>query len=141
MSEGWNRVALDAVEPNPEKPGRRWELSPPLGIEAFNLNLAELVPGERLSQNHYHYHEHQHEAFLPIDGDCRVETADGGFTLGPSEAVRFAAGESGAHVIHNPFDRSCTLIAIGWPADGRYPVHRLAETAELLAERYRDPPE
>jgi hypothetical protein len=36
-------------------------------------------------------------------------------------------------VIHNPFDEPCRLVAIGWPQDGRYPVHQLLTTEEVRA--------
>jgi uncharacterized cupin superfamily protein len=131
MAEGWTHVDLADVEPNPEKPGTRLALSPPLGVEAFNLNVATLGAGERLSENHYHYHENQRELFLVVAGRCRVETGDEGFEMGPDEAVAFDAGEAGAHVVHNPFDEPCRLVAVGWPQDGRYPVHQLLTTADV----------
>lgn len=51
--------------------------------------------------------------------------------MGVDEAVAFEKGEASAHVLHNPFDEPCTLVAIGWPPEGRYPVHRLEETADV----------
>lgn len=136
MNDGWKRVSIGAVEPNPEKPGERLELSPGLGIDAFNLNVAVLSPGERLSQNHFHYHENQRELFYVVDGAVRVETKDGGFDLDTDEVVVFDAGEDGAHLVHNPFDAPSKLVAIGWPSEGRYPVQQLEETDALLEERY-----
>lgn len=135
MSEGWTHIDLADVEPNPEKPGTRMALSPPLGIDEFNLNVAVLGTDERLSENHYHYHENQQELFLVVDGRCCVETGDEGFEMSTDEAVAFDAGEAGAHVIHNPFNEPCRLVAIGWPQDGRYPVHQLSTTAELVDSR------
>lgn len=136
MSDGWKRVSIDAVEPNPEKPGQRWELSSALGIDAFNLNVAVLQQGERLSQNHFHYHENQRELLYVVDGAVRVETANDGFDLEADEVVVFSAGEAGAHVVHNPFEAPGKIVAIGWPPEGRFPVHQLAETETLLEERY-----
>lgn len=134
MENGWKRLALSDVESNPEKPGQRWELSPSLEIDAFNFNVAILESGERLSQNHFHYHENQRELFYVIDGACRVETTDESFEMGDGEAVAFDRGPEGAHVVHNPFETPCTLAAIGWPQEGRYPVHQL-ETLEERLER------
>ena len=51
------------------------------------------------------------------------------------EAVMFEKGTEGAHVIHNPTETPCKLVAIGWPPEGRYPVHQIEETEELLARR------
>lgn len=138
MIDGWRHVSLAEEETNPEKPGSRWELSSALGIDAFNFNVGVLSPGERLSQNHFHYHENQRELFYVVEGRCRVETGDEGFEMGVDEAVAFEAGEEGTHVIHNPFDEPCKLVAIGWPPDGRFPVHQLRETDALLEERYGD---
>lgn len=135
MTDGWKHIAVPDVEQNVEKPGKRWELSPELGIEPFNFNVAVLEPGERLSQNHFHYHENQQELFYVIGGRCRVETRTDGFEMGIDEIVAFAAGEEGAHVVYNPFDEPCKLVAIGWPPEGRYPVHQLEKTETLLEQR------
>ncbi|MHC3438064.1 cupin domain-containing protein [Natrialbaceae archaeon A-gly3] len=134
--DGWTRVSLEDLEANPEKPGQRWELSPALGIDAFNLNVAVLEPGERLSQTHFHYHENQRELFSIVEGTARVETTEEGFDLEPGEVVAFEAGKAGAHVVHNPFEEPCTILAIGWPPEGRFPVHQLEETGAFLEERY-----
>lgn len=138
MADGYTHVSLDEVETNPEKPGRRWELSPVLGVEEFNLNVAVLEPGERLSQSHYHYHDDQKELFYVADGRCRAEAAAVGFDLDTDDVVAFAAGEAGAHVLHNPFDEPCTIVAIGWPPEGRYPVREVEPLDELLERRYGD---
>lgn len=134
MSTGYEHRSLDELEPNPEKPGRRWELSPVLGIDEYNVNVAVLEPNERLSQNAYHYHENQREFFYVADGRCRVEVDDGSFDATEDEVVFFEAGV--AHLIHNPFDAPCKLVAIGSPPDGRYPVHQVQSYEDLLAERY-----
>ncbi|MFC6906445.1 cupin domain-containing protein [Halalkalicoccus tibetensis] len=128
MADGWHHVTLSKAATNPEKPGERWELSPELGIGTFNFNVAVLEPDDRLSQNHFHYHENQRELFLVVEGRCRVETAEEGFEMGVDEAVAFEKGKAGAHVIHNPFGEPCKVVAVGWPADGRYPVHQLEPT-------------
>jgi hypothetical protein len=49
MSDDYEHRSLDELETNPEKPGRRWELSAQLGIEGYNVNVAVVAPGERLS--------------------------------------------------------------------------------------------
>lgn len=135
MADGWTRVRLEAVESREDKPGRRWELSAALGVGAFNFNVAVLRPGERLSASHYHYHEGQTELVYVADGRCRVEVAEGGFVAERDDVVRFDAGPEGVHLVHNPFDEPCRLVAIGWPPDGRHPVETVKTTDELLAER------
>jgi uncharacterized cupin superfamily protein len=133
----YHHGTLDDFETNPEKPGRRWELSPPLGIDAYNFNVAILAPGDPLSQSGYHYHESQAELFYVIEGRCRVEIEDGGFTLDTDGVVHFAAGVT--HLLHNPFDEPCKVVAVGSPPEGRYPVHQVASAEELLDRRYGDP--
>ena len=131
--------SLEEFEPNPEKPGCRWELSPELGIEAYNVNVAVLGPGERLSQNAYHYHENQRELYYTVSGHCRVEVDDGSFDVAEDDVVVFAPGVN--HLVHNPFDEPCKLIAIGDPPDGRNPVYQVQSFDDLLTERYDGDPD
>lgn len=138
MSDGYTHISLSDRETHPEKPGRRWELSPQLGIEDFNLNVAIIEPGERMSQTHHHFHHHQRELFYVARGRCRAEAAEEGFDLETDDVVVFDAGEDGVHVLHNPFDDPCTLVAIGWPPDGRYPVTKVELLETLLERRYGD---
>lgn len=132
--EGYQHRSLDAFEVNPAKPGQRWELSPDLGIDAYNFNVAVLEPGERLSQNAYHYHENQAEFFYLIDGELRVEVEDGSFDLQQDEVVLFEEGIP--HLLHNRTDSPAKVIAIGHPPEGRHPVTQVQPYDELLAERY-----
>lgn len=135
MADGWQLVRSEENDSRSDKPGQRWELSPELGIDAFNLNVAVLESGERLSQNHFHYHENQEELIHVAAGRCRVEAADDRFVAEQGDTVRFDAGEAGVHLVHNPFDESCRVVAIGWPPEGRYPVEKVKTREELLEER------
>ncbi|NHN48029.1 cupin domain-containing protein [Halostella sp. JP-L12] len=135
MADGWQLLQAAENDPEDEKPGRRWELSPELGIDAFNINVAVLEPGERLSQNHFHYHEEQEELIHVAVGRCKVEVANDRFDVDDGDTVRFDAGETGVHLVHNPFDEPCRIIAIGWPPEGRYPVEKVKTRDELLEER------
>jgi len=135
MPDGYEHVSLADLETNPEKPGRRWELSPRFGIEGANVNVATIGPGERLSQSHYHYHEDQHELFYVARGRCRAEVAHGRLELEPDDVLAFDPGQSGVHVLYNHTDEPCTLVAVGWPQDGRYPVEQVATLEALLEER------
>lgn len=126
--------SLTDLETNPEKPGKRWEVSPQLGIEEYNFNVAVLEPDERLSQNAYHYHPNQTEFFYIVEGRCRAEVADGSFDLDADDVVRFEKGAP--HLLHNPFEEVCKLIAIGSPPEGRYPVEQVQGYEELIADRY-----
>jgi len=135
MSEGWKRVRPTEREPREDKPGRRWELSPELDIDQFNLNVAILKPGERLSQSHFHYHHNQAELIHIAAGRCQVEVSDDRFVAKQGDTIRFDAGEAGVHLVHNPFDEPCRIVAIGWPPEGRHPVETVKTTEELLEER------
>lgn len=134
MSDDYEHRSLDELETNPDKPGRRWELSPQLGIDDYNFNVAFLEPGERLSQNAYHYHPNQEEFYYVADGRCRVEVEDGSFDADTDDVVRFAEGVP--HMLHNPYDDPCKIVAIGSPPEGRRPVHQVQSYEGLLAERY-----
>jgi mannose-6-phosphate isomerase-like protein (cupin superfamily) len=125
---------LDDFETNPDKPGRRWELSPQLGIGDYNVNVAMLERGEALSENGYHYHENQREFFYLVDGRCQVEVEDDAFRLREDEVVLFEEGV--VHLLHNPFDEPAKLVAIGSPPEGRYPVEQVEPAETLLQERY-----
>jgi uncharacterized cupin superfamily protein len=125
---------LEEFETNAEKPGRRWELSPQLGIEAYNFNVAVLEPGQALSESGYHYHEDQREFFYVVDGRCQLEVEDGAVRLREDEVAHFDAGV--VHLLHNPFDEPAKVVAIGSPPDGRYPVHQVESAESLLRERY-----
>ncbi|WP_435181050.1 cupin domain-containing protein [Halorussus sp. AFM4] len=138
MSDDHVHRSLDDLETNPEKPGRRWEVSPQLGIEDYNFNVAVLAPGERLSQNAYHVHPDQEEFYYVVEGRCRVEAEDGSFDAETDDVVRFEAGAP--HMLHNPYDDPCKLVAVGSPPEGRHPVDQLQGYKQLLAERYGSDP-
>lgn len=134
MSDGWTHVRPSETSSRDDKPGERFEVADELGIDAFNLNVATLEPGERLSQNHFHYHENQKELIYVATGRCRVEVAHDRFVAEPDDIVRFDAGPEGVHLVHNPFDESVRLLALGWPPEGRHPVEKVKTIDELLAE-------
>lgn len=127
-------LALDDVATNPDKPGQRWELSPALGLEGYNLNVAVIERGEVLSESGYHYHENQQEFVYVVEGRCQLEVEDGPVRLRPDDVVRFDEGT--VHLIHNPFEAPAKLVAVGSPPDGRYPVHQVESAMDLLTERY-----
>ena len=133
-SDGYRRASLSDLETNPDKPGRRWEVSPQLGMTDYNYNVAELDPGTRLSRNAYHYHEDQREFYHVVAGRCRVEVEDGAFVLGTDEFCHFDAGVP--HLLHNPYDEVCRIVAVGAPPEGRHPVHRVQSYEDLIDERY-----
>jgi mannose-6-phosphate isomerase-like protein (cupin superfamily) len=136
MADGYIHRSLDELESNPEKPGERWEVSPTLGIESYNFNIAVLKTGERLSQNAYHYHENQEEFYHVIAGCCRVEVDRNSFDMNQDDVLVIEPGVN--HLLHNPFESACKLIAIGAPPEGRYPVHQVQSFEQLRRERYEN---
>lgn len=134
MGTAYEHHALSDLETNPDKPSDRWEISRQIGITGYNLNVAVIDPGERLSQTAYHYHENQEEFFYCVAGACKVEVPDGSFRLTSDEFVVFREGA--VHLLHNPFADPCKVIAIGYPPEGRRPVHMVKSYAEIIAERY-----
>jgi uncharacterized cupin superfamily protein len=135
MADGWTHVRPSGTSSRDDKPGERFELADELGLEEFNLNVASLEPGERLSQNHFHFHENQAELIYVAAGRCRVDVDDDRFVAEPNDVVRFDAGRDGAHLVHNPFEEPVRLLALGWPPEGRRPVKQVKSIDELLAER------
>ena len=133
---GYVHRSLADLDPNPEKPARRYEVSPALGIEGYTLNVALLDPGERLAKSGLHYHEAQEEVVYVAAGRCRVELEDGSVDLDTDDAIRFSPGTP--QFVHNPFDEPAKLVAIGHPADAHEPNVSLQSAADLLAERYGD---
>ncbi|MFB6305114.1 MAG: cupin domain-containing protein [Haloferacaceae archaeon] len=133
---GYDRTRVTDVEPTPDKPGARHELSAALGMTDYNYNVAVVDPGDRLSRTGYHAHPDQEEFYHVLDGRCRVETPDGAFVLGPDGCCRFDPGV--AHMLHNPYDAPCRLVAVGAPPDAHHPVRQVSPFEEFLAERYPD---
>lgn len=136
MPDSYRHLRIKDVETNDTKPSDRWELSPQLGIDAYNFNIAHLQPNERLSQTAYHAHKHQTEFFYCISGKCRVETPDASFDLEPDECVIFDPDTP--HLLHTLDDTTCKLVAIGHPPEDRRPVRMVKSHAEVLDERYPD---
>lgn len=136
MPTGYERVALADLEPNPEKPSQRWEVSRALDLDGYHLNVAVVAPGERLSRTAYHRHPEQEECYYVVDGVGRVEVPETSFDLGPDEAVVFRPGTP--HLLHNPHTAPVRLLALGAPPEAHHPVEQVQTYEALLAERYPD---
>lgn len=130
--------SLSEFDEHPHKPGNRWAISAELGIDEFNLNLAELGEGEPLSQTHYHSHENQDEFYYVLDGRCRLEVEDESIDIAADEVVFIP--RTVPHLVHNPYEEICKLIAIGSPPEGRYPVVMHDNYENILEKRYDGDP-
>lgn len=128
--------SLSDFESHPHKPGKRWAISAELGLDDYNLNVAVLEEGDPLSQTHYHAHENQDEFYYVVEGRCRLEVEDESVEVGPDEMVH--TPRTVPHLIHNPYEEPCKLIAIGSPPEGRYPVTMYDNYDNLREERYGD---
>lgn len=132
----YRRSSLDDIEPVPDKPGKRYEVSPALELSGYNFNVVKLAGGERLPESGLHYHEAQEEFFYLASGRCRVEVEHGSFDLDEDGMAVFPAGV--AQCVHNPFDEPCKLIAIGYPPEGHETGRQVQPWTDLLADRYPD---
>lgn len=140
VAAGYDHRSLDSFEVTEDKPATRWEISAQLDIEAYNLNVVVLEPGERMAQTAFHAHPEQQELYYVIDGRVRVETAEESVTAAMDDVVRFDPGEP--HLLHNPFDASCKIVAISDPPSGHRPVRHIQSYEDLSRERYGEfPPE
>jgi len=131
---GHDHRSLDDFEAHPHKPGERWAISKELGIEEYNLNVGLLEQGDPLSQTHYHAHENQTEFYYVVEGRVRVESEDDSFDLTADDVLLFEPGEP--HLLHNPYEEPCKVVAIGSPPEGRYPVTMYDNHENILEERY-----
>lgn len=136
MESGYDHRSLDDLETHPHKPGERWAVSSALEIDDYNLNVAVLEKDDPLSQTHYHAHENQEEFYYIIDGRCRVEVEGDSFDATEDDILLFREEER--HLLHNPYDEPCKLVAIGSPPEGRYPVTMYDNFDNILADRYED---
>lgn len=134
MSSGYTHATLADIPVAPDKPASRHEVSKALGIDGYNLNITVLEPAERHPHSGLHYHEAQEEFFYVMTGRCRVETESDSIDLGADEMVVFRPGT--AQMIHNPFDSTAKILAIGYPADKHQPAEIVQAAEDLLAERY-----
>lgn len=134
MSSGYEHRSLNDLDDNPHKPTPRYEISKALDITDYNLNIAVLEPDKPLSQTHYHAHDDQEEFYYVFDGRCRIEIGDESFDLVEDDVI--VVREGTPHLLHNPYDEPCRLIAIGSPPEGRYPVTMYDNYENILDDRY-----
>jgi uncharacterized cupin superfamily protein len=86
----------------PERAGftyRRARLGRQAGAERLGASLYELPPGEATFP--YHWHSANEELLIVLHGRPSLRSPDGWRELAEGEVVSFAAGERGAHQVHN----------------------------------------
>lgn len=106
------RVAIDDVDPAPERSTRR-ELAAPLGATNVAVNHYTLEPGAVFSGS-LHAHDDQEEVFVVLAGTTTFQLEDRTIEVGPREAVRFAPGEFQRG--YNAGDEPVVALALGAPS-------------------------
>ncbi|MFB6205232.1 MAG: cupin domain-containing protein [Haloglomus sp.] len=119
----YRQVAVDDLPdaPNPSR-GKR-EVDEAVGGTTFGYNVFLADPGEELPWG-YHYHPDHEELLHVLEGELRVETADGERHVGPGE-VLFAPPSHPQKAV-SVGDGRAKVIAVGAPKD--------ADTAVVVEE-------
>jgi uncharacterized cupin superfamily protein len=94
--------------------GRDVALSRMAGAQQVHVNLNVVPPGKQSCPFHYHMREEEH--FYVLSGRCVLRSGDDRHVMEPGDYVCFPAGTGVAHAFENPYDKDCTLLAIG-PSD------------------------
>ncbi|MEF8807546.1 cupin domain-containing protein [Natronomonas sp.] len=112
---GYHHIAVDDIEPTPDRPSLQRSISDTAGLENVAVNYYEADPGEDLPLA-YHYHDDQEEVFYVLSGTLFVETPDGTVEVGADEV--FVVEPDSPQRAHNPASASepVTTLVVGAPA-------------------------
>lgn len=124
-------VSLDEIDSWVSPAASKRSLSHALDAEHVAMHHYVLEPGDSFGMG-YHRHHDQEELFYVLEGAATFETEDGTVTVGPREAIRFAAGEW--LLGHNETDEEVLALAIGAPPNTRE-IDILRECADCGEER------
>ncbi|WP_135821639.1 cupin domain-containing protein [Halostella litorea] len=112
---GYHHVALNEVDPTPDRPCVRRSISEAAGLENVAVNVYEPAPGEAIPLA-YHVHDEQEEVFYVVSGELSVETPEGTYVIGANEAfVVEPESPQRAHVAEDA-DGPARVVAVGAPA-------------------------
>ena len=108
----YRKVAVDDVPNTPNPTREKKELDEALGASTLGLNVYTADPGEQVPWGGHRHPDHE-EVFYVLEGELRVETPDGEFTVGPDEAFFVPADHWNRAVAAG--DGPCRFLAIGAP--------------------------
>jgi uncharacterized cupin superfamily protein len=107
-------IHVDAME----QPWPNWRLArKALGVEAFGLNVAELQPGEQITE-HDELDRDQEEVFVALEGDA-VLVVDGEEVPLPCGAFARVAPPPQRYVV-NRADRRARILIVSAPTTSGY---------------------
>ena len=112
---GYHHLAVDDIEPTPDRPSIQRSLSDAADLENAAVNVYEVAPGEEIPLA-YHYHDNQEELFYVLSGTLAVETPEGTYEVEEDEA--FVVEPDSPQRAHNPETATepVRTLAIGAPA-------------------------
>jgi uncharacterized cupin superfamily protein len=128
-----NRPEWDEPREWPGFRARRARLGHQLGSERVGASLWEVDAGECAYP--YHFHLAEEELLVVLDGRPALRTAEGWRRLEPGDVLRFAAGEEGAHQLHNDTGELVRFLSVsthGQPDVVLYPDSGKLGAAERL---------
>ncbi|MFY4811411.1 cupin domain-containing protein [Haloarcula argentinensis] len=112
---GYHHLAVDDIEPTPDRPSIQRSISDAADLENVAVNLYEVAPGEDIPLA-YHYHDDQEELFYVLSGTLAVETPEKTYEVGANEA--FVAEPDSPQRAHNPESATepVRTLVVGAPA-------------------------
>jgi uncharacterized cupin superfamily protein len=112
---GYHHLAVDDIEPTPDRPSIQRSISDAVGLENAAVNVYEVAPGEDIPLA-YHYHDDQEELFYVLSGTLAVETPEKTYEVSEDEA--FVVEPDSPQRAHNPESatESVTTLVVGAPA-------------------------
>ena len=112
---GYHHLAVEDIEPTPDRPSIQRSLSDAAGLENAAVNIYEVDPGEDIPLA-YHYHDDQEELFYVLSGTLAVETPEKTYEIEEDEA--FVIEPDSPQRAHNPESATepVRTLAVGAPA-------------------------
>lgn len=81
------------------------------GLDAFGVNLVELLPGACSSQRHWHTHED--EFVYVLDGEITLRTDTGEIVMQRGDCAGFKAGVPNGHQLRNDSKALARYLEVG----------------------------
>ena len=113
---GYHVIDPDGIEPTPDRPSEMRYISEAADMEEMGLRLYRVAPGEEIPISGLHYHDQQEEVFYVLEGELRVETPDGEYTVEQGEV--FVAEPESPHraFTDSGADGRAVVLAVGAPS-------------------------